>query len=234
MNYRQHLLSSPFMPADHLAEGFQDITSFNSQISHMSLESLDSTAGVWGLGHWNVYPSQPALTSVLCCLPTGRSGSRATAVIFRQNVIKVSFSLLTYKSYRNRLCLCQKGNVSISQRSGFSSCLCHSWRSHGTTLWGHCTAMGDINPGVHEWDSCDLIWAALLKRANLFSENDFPSGESVPRSAVAGAVLLILVPAWTCAWWRGLERSPHETFCGSSKFMESHSRKRTDSGPAAV
>lgn len=74
MNGSQHVLILPFMPADPLAECFQDTTSFNSQNNPMISESLGSTLGVWELEDWNPNPSQPALMSVLCCLPTGRSG----------------------------------------------------------------------------------------------------------------------------------------------------------------
>lgn len=50
MNCSQCLLILPSMPADHCAECFQDITLFNSQNNHMTLESVGGTAGAWGMG----------------------------------------------------------------------------------------------------------------------------------------------------------------------------------------
>ena len=47
----------------------------------MSSESLGGTARAWEMGVRDSNPAQPALMSVLCCLPMGRSGSRAIANI---------------------------------------------------------------------------------------------------------------------------------------------------------
>lgn len=67
----------------------------------MSSESLGSTAGVWGLEDWNPNPSQPALMSALCCLPTGRSVCKATADTLGRESPKSPFSLLNCKSCRH-------------------------------------------------------------------------------------------------------------------------------------
>lgn len=97
MNCSQCLLSLPFVPADHRAGCFQEITLFNSQNHHRSLESLGSTAGVWGMG--TGIQVQVTSTSVYAMLPPhGQKWFWANSRYFSQGVIKASLSLLTYKS----------------------------------------------------------------------------------------------------------------------------------------